>query len=577
MAIPAELRERVETWIADDPDPEGRAELETLLQAGDREGLEARFSGNLEFGTAGCRALMGAGPSRFNRRNVLLLTAACVRYLQRTLPAAAQRGICVAYDARRGGARFAQDVIEVASAAGFRVAEFAAPLPTPLLAYASRKLNCSAAVMITASHNPRDYNGYKLYGAEGYQITPPSDGEIVAERDRVESVASIARLPIEEGRTLGLVRRLEEDFFDDYVAALREIAPPRSSPLRIAYSALHGVGAAWIRRLLVEGGFRNFDALPSQNDPDGSFPTVPSPNPEEAEALKELFALGRERKAELLLATDPDADRLALALPDVEAEEGFRLLHGNQVGALLADYRLSKMDDPAQAFVLSSIVSSPLAGQIARHYDAHWEPTLTGFKWMAKRALELQASGKRFAFAYEEAIGYLVSPIVRDKDALSAALVVAEMVDVYREQGRTLWQVLDGIAARHGVYLSHPITLKHDADESRDSDGWLDALFAAPPASLGGISVKSARDFRQGSEIQTPQGKVFLPPTTLLELDLEGGHRVMLRPSGTEPKTKVYIDVHVPCTAATLAEAKVEAQNTLQRIVAALRALLQPA
>jgi phosphomannomutase len=402
-------------------------------------------------------------------------------------------------------------------------------------------LDAAAAIVVTASHNPPRDNGYKVYDANAAQIVPPTDGEIARAIDEVGPATTVPR---DEGVLAGLVdlaTPVPRDIFERYwdeVRACRPAAP--TSVVRTVYTPMHGVGAAPFGRVLALGGRAEVIAVPQQVEPDGRFPTVAFPNPEEPGALDLAEALADDEGADLILANDPDADRLAAAIP---GEDGWKILTGNQIGILMADYLLSAWAGPERPMVINSIVSTPMLGTIAEAHDAHFEQTLTGFKWIANAAMDLEADDVgRFVFGFEEALGYSVGPVVRDKDGLSAGLVFADLVGHAIDQGRTVDDLLADLYRRHGVWVSTQVSIVRPGTTGAEEIAAAMARLADEvPDELAGAAVAGHRDFRVGAD-DRPR---WLAATPLVELDLGGGSRVLIRPSGTEPKLKVYVDLRV--------------------------------
>lgn len=570
-----ELLRAAEAWIADDPDPETRAELEALVARRALDELAERFAGELEFGTAGLRGLMGAGPMRMNRRVVLRAVRGLVDYLAAHVPGAAERGIVLGFDARRNSALFADDAVSIVTGAGFRAHVFREAAPTPLAAFALLETGAAAACVLTASHNPPAYNGLKVYWGNGAQIIPPHDAGIAAAIARVGRVADLPRPTRAEAEPAGLVRELGDALSRAYLDGLRAtLGPTSASPLRIAYTALHGVGERVARQALAEAGFDDVTSVASQAAPDGAFPTVRFPNPEEPEALAEVLALAARIDADLVLANDPDADRLAVA---ARHEGELVVLDGNEIGCLLA-HRLLSQGTGKKRLVLSTVVSSPMLGAIAAAHGARWEPTLTGHKWIHNRAMELEREGYATVFGYEEALGYAVGTRVRDKDGISAAVAIAEAAAGVKREGRTLVDELDLMARRYGLFRSRLHT------ETHAGSGGLERIAAAverfrrePPTSLSGLRVVTRSDYKSSTRT-TSEGvtsPIDLPKSNVLAFELEGGHRVMLRPSGTEPKLKVYFDVRVDVAdGESIAGARDRADALLGRLVDDVKARL---
>ncbi|UYQ64050.1 phospho-sugar mutase [Streptomyces peucetius] len=515
-----DLIARAKAWLAEDPDSETRDELGKLIDAQDLDALADRFSGTLQFGTAGLRGELGAGPMRMNRAVVIRAAAGLAAHLK----AKGQSGglVVVGYDARYKSEDFARDTAAVMVAAGLRAAVLPRPLPTPVLAFAIRQLGAVAGVEVTASHNPPRDNGYKVYLGDGSQIVPPADAEIAAEIDAIRSLEDVPRA--DEGwQTLG------DEVVDAYLArtdAVLTAGSPRTA--RIVYTAMHGVGKEVLTAAFHRAGFPPPALVAEQADPDPAFPTVAFPNPEEPGAMDLAFEAARAVAPDVVIANDPDADRCAVAVPDDTTDAGWRMLRGDEVGALLAEHLVHK---GATGVFAESIVSSSLLGRIADAAGLGHEETLTGFKWIAR------VDGLRYG--YEEALGYCVDPEgVRDKDGITAALLVAELVSELKEQGRTLSDLLDDLAVAHGLHATDQLSVRVE-DLSVIANA-MRALREQPPTELAGLRVTTAEDLTLGTD--------RLPPTDGLRYYLEGEFkaRVIVRPSGTEPKLKCYLEVVVP-------------------------------
>ncbi|MCA9523824.1 MAG: phospho-sugar mutase, partial [Myxococcales bacterium] len=447
-----ELKGAIETWIRHDPDPGTQAELTMLYDADDVDELTERFSGRLEFGTAGLRGKLGGGPNRMNRAVVITTTDGLARYLLSKPVDAATRGVVIGYDGRRMSAEFAEETARVLGGHGIPVHWFGRRVSTPLTAFAVTDLECAAGVMITASHNPPDYNGYKLYWNNGAQIIPPHDGGIEASIENAPPANRVTRPDLEALALRGLLRRLDRAVDQRYIAAvLANRVHPLPEPLAelpVVYTAMHGVGYELFSHLAKAAGFGTFHVVREQIEPDGEFPTVRLPNPEETSALEMAIELSNRVGAELILANDPDADRLAVCL---RKEDGtFHHFSGDEIGILLADYLIREHQAtgtlPENALVETTIVSSGLLGKMAKKHGLVYSETLTGFKWIANRALELEAGQKAtFLFGYEEAIGYTIGRTVRDKDGISTALLTLEMWWTLKRRNQTLLERLEAI------------------------------------------------------------------------------------------------------------------------------------
>ena len=567
MTFDPELLARITAWIDDDPDGRTSAELRSLLTTARTGGpdsaaataeLTDRFAAFLEFGTAGLRGALGGGPNRMNRAVVIRTAAGLVRYLTEALAELKGDGafdvegprVVIGYDARFNSDVFARDTAAVVMAAGGHALLLPAPLPTPVLAYAVRHLGADAGVMVTASHNPPQDNGYKVYlggrvvtdSGQGSQIVPPYDAAIAAHIAAVPSVASVPRS--EGGWTV-----LGEEVLEGYLAAVGALADPTTPrDLRIVLTPLHGVGGHVAELVLHGAGFSDLHIVAEQALPDPTFPTVAFPNPEEPGAIDLALALAQEVDADLVLANDPDADRCAVAVrdprltargsasgPGAARDEGWRMLHGDEVGALLGE-DVARRSEGSGGVLASSIVSSRLLARIAADHGLEHRSTLTGFKWISR------VDG--LVFGYEEALGYCVDPgVVRDKDGLSAALLLAQLAARVHAEGRTLIDLLDDLAVRHGLHLTDQLSARFaDLDQIPQT---MARVRSAPPATLAGSPVVELTDLSQGS-VDGPEG---LPPTDGLRLVAADGTRVVVRPSGTEPKVKCYLEVIVPVEA----------------------------
>lgn len=549
----------IQSWIDHDPDPATRedlANLKALADGGDEEAraeLADRFSGPLTFGTAGLRGKMGGGPHRMNRAVVRQAAAGLIAYLQDKVGRDAF--VVIGFDARYHSRDFATDTAAIVTAAGGRAAIMPRTLPTPLLAWAVRHLGADAGVMVTASHNPPADNGYKVYlggraateEGQGVQIVPPADKEIA---EAIAAAGPADEIPLAEGGW----EMIDEAVIDAYVErALSLIPAGHSSDLKIVHTAMHGVGSEMMLRVLKEAGFADVTAVPEQAEPDPDFPTVAFPNPEEAGALDLATRLAEKIGADIVLANDPDADRCSAAVP---TSDGWRQLSGDEIGSLLGEH-MAETGALTGGNLASSIVSSRLLGKIAAKHGLGYTPTLTGFKWIA-RAPEL-------IFGYEEAIGFCVDPDgVRDKDGVTASLLLAYLAGKLKKEGRSLLDQLDELAATHGVYLTAPVTIR--VDDLSLMPATMAHLRANPPTTLAGSSVVESVDLAEGTD--------SLPPTDALILVSERGDRAVVRPSGTEPKVKCYLEVIEPVDG-ELANAQTEAARRMEGLKEDMSAALK--
>jgi phosphomannomutase len=540
--IPEELKSKALRWIDGDPSEETRDELRAILARTDEKAeadLRERFAGPLEFGTAGLRGVLGAGESRMNRAVVLRTTHGLGNALLRLVKDTKQRGVVIGYDGRRLSRTFAEDTACALAALGIRAHLFEIVTPTPVTSFAVKHVGAVAGVMVTASHNPPEYNGYKVYWENSAQIIPPIDGEIAGEIAKAPVAKDVPRMPLDEARKKGLVVEIEKKVLDAYADAIDALrfGKKERRDLRIVYTAMHGVGNAFALAALARAGFTDVFSVPEQAEPDGNFPTVAFPNPEEKGAMDLSLKHARDRNADLILANDPDADRLAVAVPDEKSATKYLQLTGNQVGVLLGHHLLVRGPKKAKPLAIASIVSSPELGNIARALGVRWEETLTGFKWIANRAMDLERTEKYdFVFGYEEALGYTVGDVVRDKDGVSAALVFAELASQIAAEGRTIHDELDEISRKFGLWVSGQVNVvRKGTSGPKEIAAMMDRIRAASPTSLGPFDVTEKTDFAAGAR--------GLPKTNMIAFDLKGGSRVIARPSGTEPKAKFYFDV----------------------------------
>ena len=512
------LLDRARAWVAEDPDPTTRSELEQIISdvegGADGSDLADRFAGTLEFGTAGLRGALGAGPNRMNRVVVTRAAAGLAAYL-RDQDVHRGASVVIGYDARHNSDVFARDTAEVMTGAGLRALVLPRPLPTPVLAFAIRELGCAAGVMVTASHNPPQDNGYKVYLGDGSQIVPPADVEIA---EQIAAVGAMAEVPRGDAGTV-----LSEEIVDSYLDTVAGLVGDGPRSLTTVYTPLHGVGGTSVIQVLETAGFAPPHVVTHQEEPDPEFPTVAFPNPEEPGAMDLAMALADETGADLVVANDPDADRCAAAVP---GPHGWRMLRGDEVGALLAHHLL---DAGKEGVYATSIVSSSLLGKMAAAAGQPYAETLTGFKWIGRL--------DGLAFGYEEALGYCVDPEhVRDKDGVSALLLLCEVAAAAKAAGRTLDDLLDDIATEHGLHATDQLSVR--VSDLAEIDAAMERLRATPPTELGGLPVEGVDDLAEGSDA--------LPPTDGLRYRLAEDARVIVRPSGTEPKIKCYLEVVVP-------------------------------
>lgn len=537
-----DLLAAAQRWIDGDPDPVTRKALQTLVDAGDPQSVLEAMGEPLTFGTAGIRGEVGPGPGRMNRAAVIRTTRGLADHLIAKHGGSPERPVALGFDARPDSRTFAEDAAGVLAAAGIAVRYFPVVTPTPLVAFAAKHLRAPAAVVITASHNPPADNGYKVYNGNAAQIIPPTDIEIAAAIAGLGPATEVPRIEDVFTGSSDLVTPMPEDIIEAYRREVDEARPnPQVSDLKIVYTPLHGVGGEILLRMCVWAHHSGLIPVPEQTQPDGAFPTVTFPNPEESGALDLALELAAEVGADLVLANDPDADRLAAALP-LAGE--WRLLSGNELGVMLGDYVLRHWRHPEPPIVVNSVVSSPMLGRIAAKRGAVHETTLTGFKWIINAGLALEGRGEgRFAFGYEEALGYSVGRTVRDKDGISAAIVMADLAAEEAAAGRSaldrlhdLWDEIDlWVSAQHSL-------VRTGAEGQKELLAAVDRLGSEPPSTVQGLDVTGVTDYRLGHE----KRPVWLGEQDLIELTLGDTGRILVRPSGTEPKLKIYVDLSGP-------------------------------
>ena len=547
-------RETYQQWL-ENPyfDEDTKKELKAL--EGNEKEIEDRFYRELEFGTAGLRGVIGAGTNRMNTYTVRKATQGLANYIKKQ--GGQEKGVAIAFDCRNFSPEFADEAALCLAANGIKAYVFESLRPTPELSYAVRKLSCIAGINITASHNPPEYNGYKVYWEDGAQITPPHDSGIMAEVSAVTDFASVQTMAKEDAIAKGLYQQIGQDVDDPYIEALKSRILHQDSidkmkdQITIVYSPLHGTGNIPARRILKEMGFENVYVVPEQELPDGNFPTVSYPNPEAAEAFELGLALAKEKGAELVLATDPDADRLGVYVKDSKTGE-YHTLTGNMSGCLLADYEIGQIkalkDLPDDGALIKTIVTSNMADAIAKYYGVKLIEVLTGFKYIGQQILGVEQSGKgTYLFGFEESYGCLIGTHARDKDAIVAVMALAECAAFYKEQGMTLWDAMIAMYERYGYYKDdiQSITLKGKEGLEKIAQ-ILETLRKNPPKELGGYKMLSYRDYKADTITNVETGEVTptgLPSSNVLYYDLEDGAWVCVRPSGTEPKVKFYYGV----------------------------------
>ena len=551
-------------WAAAElEDPALARELKEI--AGDDEQIRDRFAVALKFGTAGLRGVLGAGTNRMNIYVVRQATQGLANWVKTQ---GGSQSVAISYDSRINSDVFAKTAACVLAANGIHVRIYDALMPVPALSFATRYYKANAGIMITASHNPAKYNGYKAYGPDGCQMTDDAAAIVYAEIQKTDVLTGAKRIPFEEGLSSGMIQYVGEDCKEALYDAIkaRSVRPGlcKTAGLKLVYSPLNGSGLVPVTRVLHDIGIDDITIVPEQQYPDGHFPTCPYPNPEIFEALKLGLELAEKSGADLMLATDPDADRVGIAIrcPD----GSYELVSGNEVGVLLLDYicqgRIEKGTMPANPVAVKSIVSTPLADAVAKSYGVEMRNVLTGFKWIGDQIARLEAAGQvdRFIFGFEESYGYLAGPYVRDKDAIIGYILICEMAAYYRSVGSSIKERLEEIYAKFGRYLNKVDSFEFPGlSGMKKMAGIMDGLRKNPPAEIGGYKVTSVTDY-QDTE------KTGLPTANVLIYALEGGATVVVRPSGTEPKIKTYFT--------TLGKDLAQAQAQKDRLAAALKPLL---
>jgi phosphomannomutase len=559
-----DLAAEARDWLASDPDPDTRAELEAVLAADDVAGLTERFGSRLQFGTAGLRGALGAGPNRMNRALVRRAAAGLAAWLHARHPERVDDGVAVGFDARHKSDVFAEDTCRVMAGAGIPTHLLPGPCPTPVLAFAVRHLGAAAGVMVTASHNPPLDNGYKVYDHSGAQIVPPTDAEISA---AIDAVGRLDDVPLGAPDD-PLVGRLGPEVADAYLDAVLAMLPGTGGDARpvVVYSPMHGVGGATVVALLERAGFGRPELVAEQFEPDPDFPTVSFPNPEEPGAMDLSLATAARVRADLVVVNDPDADRLAVAIPTAEGA-GWRMLRGDEVGVLLADAVLSRPPvlpgAVGRPVLACSLVSSQQLGRMAAAAGIDFEETLTGFKWIARAT----GPDRHLLFGYEEALGYCVGDLVRDKDGMSALLAIVRRVAELGGSGAALQDRLDALSREHGLHATRQRSFRAEGiDGLEQIAATMRRLRAEPPEEVAGRAVVRLED------LAVPAPGSTLPPGDVVVLHLDGA-RVIVRPSGTEPKLKCYLEVVVAVTG-DLTAARATAERALDDIDAAMTAVL---
>ena len=545
-------------------DPALTAELKEI--AGDENEIKERFAIALEFGTGGLRGVLGAGSNRMNIYTVRQATQGLANWVKSQ---GGEQLVAVSYDSRINSDVFAREVACVLAANGIRVRIYDALMPVPALSFATRYYHANAGVMITASHNPAKYNGFKAYGPDGCQVTDHAAEVIYAEIQKTDILEGAKHIPFDQGVAQGLIQYVGDDCKEALYSAIEACAVRpglcKTAGLKLVYSPLNGSGLVPVTRVLHDIGIDDITIVPEQQYPDGHFPTCPYPNPEIFEALRLGLALAEKTGADLMLATDPDADRVGIAMRC--ADGSYELVSGNEMGVLLLDYicagRIEKGTMPAHPVAVKSLVSTPLADAVAAHYGVELRNVLTGFKWIGDQIARLEAEGhvERFLFGFEESYGYLAGPYVRDKDAIVSSMLICEMAAYYRSIGSSLKERLEAIYAKYGRYLNRTDSFEFPGLSGMDKiAGIMETLRTHPPKDIAGCPVTQVVDYEQTQQ-------TGLPASNVLMFRLEGGASVIVRPSGTEPKIKMYFT--------TLGKDLAEAEAQKEKLAQAIETILK--
>lgn len=537
-------KERAQEWLnSSGIDEKTKEQVKQVLAAADSKPLIDSFYKNLEFGTGGLRGIMGVGANCMNQYTVGAATQGLSNYLLKAF-SGQQVSVAVAYDSRNNSAYFAQIAAAVFSANGITVNLFSELRPTPLLSFAIRYLKCQSGVVITASHNPKEYNGYKAYWNDGAQLVPPHDKNVIRE---VNAIAGFEAIKFTANPAL--IKTVGQDVEDAYYRAVANVLPGKESIVRqnkitLVYSSIHGAGITMVPECLKRLGFSNVQVVEEQKIPDGNFPTVQSPNPEEQSAMKLALEKAKKVNAELVMATDPDTDRVGIAIQDSSGE--FFLLNGNQAFSLMMWFIMKNLKEKNNAYIAKTIVTTELVDTMAKHFNIECYNTLTGFKYIAELMSQLEGK-KKFIAAGEESYGYMVGDFVRDKDAVSACAFFAAMAAVAKDEGYSLYDWLLKMYVEFGYYKEGLINLvRKGAEGEQQIKEMMQRFRTNPPKSLGGERVVRMLDYKSGEEVSLADGKISrltLPSSDVLQFYTEGGSKVSVRPSGTEPKIKFYVSI----------------------------------
>ena len=550
-----DYKEMYQSWL-DNPyfDEATKEELKKIADNDDE--IKDRFYADLEFGTAGLRGVIGAGTNRMNVYTVRKATQGLANYIIKQ--SGQSKGVAIAFDSRRMSPEFADEAACCLAANGIKAYVFESLRPTPELSFAVRHLGCISGINITASHNLPEYNGYKVYWEDGAQITPPHDKGIMDEVKAVTDYATVKTMSVEDAKAQGLYENIGANIDDPYIAELKknvlhpEAIEKTAKDLTIVYTPLHGTGNLPVRRVLKELGFENVFVVPEQELPDGEFPTVSYPNPEAEEAFELALKLAKEKNADLVLATDPDADRLGVYVKDGQTGE-YHCLTGNMSGSLLADYEIGQKQAiegslPADGELIKTIVTSNMVDAMAKHYGIKVTECLTGFKWIGKEILRMETTGKgQYLFGFEESYGCLIGTHARDKDGIVASMALCEAAAFYKAQGKTLWDAMLEMYEKYGYYKDAVIAVAHKGIEGLAKiKSIMENLRNNPPKTIGDYKVLKTRDYDKDEIVDLATGEkttTGIPKSNVLYYEMEGDAWLAVRPSGTEPKIKLYYGV----------------------------------
>ena len=568
-----DIKTRAQAWLTESFDANTRTEVEELLKAGNEKELTEAFYKDLEFGTGGLRGIMGTGTNRMNIYTVGMAAQGLANYMKTNFNDIETPKIAVAHDCRNNSRLYAKTVANIFSANGFYVFLFESLRPTPELSFAIRTFNCQGGVVITASHNPKEYNGFKAYWDDGAQLIAPHDTNVINEVRKIKDPSEVKFTPIKENiETLGL------EFDDIYLEKLKSLslspeAIERNSDIKIVFTPIHGTGVDLVPMVLKKYGFTNIINIPEQDIPDGNFPTVISPNPENADALKMALDKAKETEAELVMATDPDSDRVGIAIKDNEGE--FILLNGNQTGAILIYYLIRRWKELGKIkgsdYIVKTIVTSELLTDIANKYSVESYDVLTGFKYIAD-IIKQNEGKKSFIGGGEESYGYLAGEFVRDKDAIMSCALIAEAAAWAKEQGKSLHELLIDIYVEFGFYKEKLMNLeKHGKEGAEEIEKIMHELRTSPPKEINNSKVINIKDYKKSISLDMENDeskKIELPKSNVLQFVLKDGTKISVRPSGTEPKIKFYVSTKDELlNAADFEKMNKELDNKLEKIL----------